>query len=519
MIKINYKRFYSFLVVCFASIQVFAQTPSSVQAALGNQHYVSVLTTSKEAQSFLRHQVVLPLDKIKSKAAEGYFVEEITATPDGYFVLFSKKYTKQLINKGLSYEFIKNGQDKGYALTEISDSHEGPILVMSNEPGAIGYNYLSSSSLTDILSKAKAYKQQLFKISNIKNMYFGLTKPLVGSVDQKIYSSVEFPSSWVSAQVKSGYSLTDFCYSNGAWHLLMTSDPSSPKTEYKLTKDLDMRKDWNIGKRYTRVGYSYDFNAGKIKSKELYTSGEVDFKANRKESAFQKYDQAVSAYPYDYYIYYLRGFRNFYSGRYEAAIKDFTVLLDQFNLIHKEDYYMFRGISYTKTKKYDLAVKDFDQFFKMKASDKDKIMVLDAAIYAHQQLGNTKTALGYIDQKNKLIPQNSQPAREESNKEIEVNKPIIIWDTPFNATSTVSTDRVKISACVYLNGNQLKSYKILLNNKEVPLVGKRGLTIEEVCDQQIEQYISLQKGQNVLQIVLITNQYELHSEKRTINYN
>lgn len=518
MIKTNYSRILGVFAACCSITFGFAQTTSTSQNSLKGQGYVSVLTTSDELQSFTKGHVILPLDRIKSNADRGYFIEEITATPEGYFILSSKKYTKQLVNKGLSYEFIKSGQDKGYALTEISDSHEGPILVMSYFPDANKYNYLSSSSLAGMLSKAKAYNMQLFKISNIRNVYFGLTKPIVGNVSQKLHSSPEFPSSFVDSEAKNGYSLTDFCYSNGAWHVLMTAESPRVKTTYALTKDIDMKKEWDKGNRYARIGYSYDFNAAKNNSKQLYTQAEADLKANQTESAFKKYDQAVLAYPYDYYVYYLRGFRNFYANKYESAIKDFNVLLDKFNMTDKGDYYMFRGISYSKTKQYDLAVKDFDQFFKLKVSDKDKLAVLDAAILAHKQLGNSTIASSYLEQKNKLTNKDSKPIREDLNKEVNVNKPSIMWDTPFNATTTVQAERIKISACVYLNGNQLKSYKILLNDKEVPVVGKRGLTIEEVCDQQIEQNISLQKGQNVVQIILITNQNEFHSEKRTIIY-
>lgn len=516
--KINYNRILSLLVACCSITYGFAQTQSTVQNSLKGQGYVSVLTSSNELQSFTKGDVVFPVDKIKSNADRGFFVEEITATPEGYFILYTKNYTKQIINKGLSYDFIKNGQDKGYALTEISDSPDGPILVMSNVSESNKYNYLISSSLTEMLSKARANKLQLFKISSINNRYFGLTKPIVGTTDQKLYSSTEFPSNWIDTQAKNGYSLTDFCYSNSSWHVLMTAESPKLKTEYASTKDLDMKKEWGKGKRYVRIGYSYDFNTAKNSSMQLYSSGEADIKANKAESAFKKYDQAILAYPYEYYVYYLRGFRSFYSGKYNDAIKDFNVLLDKFKKTDKEDYYMFRGISYSKTKQYDLAVKDFDQFFKLKPSDKDRLVVLDAAIDAHKQLGNSKISLAYLDQKDKLTNKDSKFLRDELMREIEANKPNIVWDTPFNSTTTVQTGRIKISACVYLKGNQLKSYKILLNNKEVPIVGKRGLTIEEVCDQQIEQNVSLQKGQNVLQIILETNQYELHSEKRIIIY-
>lgn len=96
----------------------------------------------------------------------------------------------------------------------------------------------------------------------------------------------------------------------------------------------------------------------------------------------------------------------------------------------------------------------------------------------------------------------------------DATQPVIVWDAPFNANTTVYSASVNIKVCVQ-SKTPVTDAKIYVNGS---LFVPRGAQVEDNCAKSINTAIALNKGKNTVYVVASNEAGSTQSENRVIYY-
>lgn len=475
---------------------------------------------SSYKQSVISNSLIWPDSTTNANAKKSFFIEEISLAQSGWNVLYSTRYKKQKIKHGFSEKFYQEAKAEGLSWSEVVYGKNGWVMVMSDMPDAANNDYIYTDSWEDLQIQSKAKNNPIFKIAYGGGKWIALCSKSSGFTEHKYHKSATLPRAWIIEQLENNLTLVDATYSNESWYIVMAKSSKLKDQNIFVSDKLEHDLIWNLyNEKISMMHYAYDIDKAKAKGDEYSKLALQSFNKGDYETAILNYTKAIQEYGYNKNYYGNRGASKYNLTQYEGAIQDFTNVL---NLLDPNSIYCLRlrGLSYNKLGMYKEAIEDFTKVLSLDKDENKKHEYYVGRSKAYEALGEYKKALEDVEAAlvTRATHRELLETKAALQKVIGQKRPVITWDYPYTANTTVDNPQYKISACINSQFDNVKSIKVLLNGKEISRE-TRGFTVESTCTENINQTITLNQGKNELQIIVSTGLIEVSAEKRYITYN
>ncbi|HEY0354761.1 MAG TPA: tetratricopeptide repeat protein, partial [Flavisolibacter sp.] len=352
-----------------------------------------------------------------------------------------------------------------------------------------------------VLSVLDVYEKQTFKVSQ------------------------EFPSSWIQEKYNEKYNISTIESDGEKWYVVMTQkNPQKgetifiPETSFPETK---IKAEWDKSRRISSVVFRDASKSNANLYKSYVKLGDEKLSNKDYLSAIDYYDKALNLDASDGGIWNNRAWCKYLTGSCYSALSDINKSIELESTPYNNHT---KGAILKCQNKCSEAIVYFNEavrlYKSLYGSVKSSDYYTDRAD-AKKCMGNYDGAKEDLELALQIEP-NSYAIKNSLNTVNDLiarnNKPVITWDYPFESSVQTMTATVGIKACISTQGS-IRKKTIVVNGKELPVTGEKGLGVEADCKEFISQNLFLQNGVNEVYIkVETTSGIQSISDKRKFIY-
>ena len=514
------------LLICALLLQsvVFSQS-----------NWTAIMTQGSGEQSYNYFNDLKGVEQfILDEAKKSKVVNEVVYGNGKWYAVSSKVTVKTDISWNWDTKFpadwVNKKWDAGQHITKVTYGAGNWFVISTNNTG---YKYQSWATRYTWEEIEKFVKDKWKENTryNITDLAYanGLWCVVLSVLDvyekQSFKVSEEFPTKWIQEKYDEKYNISTVESDGEKWYVVMTQK-STQKGETIFIPELNfpadkIKTEWDKSRRISSVVFR-DASKSNANLYKNYVQL-ADEKLGKKEylAAIEYYDKALNLNATDAGVWNNRAWCKYLSGYCYSALSDINKSIELKSTSYNNHT---KGAILKCQNKCSEAIVYFSEAIRLYTIANGKINSIDYytdRAEAKKCMGNYDGAKEDLELALRIEPNNytiKSSLTAVNDLIVRNNKPVITWDFPFEQSVETMTSTVSIKACISTQGT-ISRKVIVVNGKEMPVTGEKGLGVEADCKDFISQNLFLKEGINEVYIKVETQAgTQGISEKRKFVY-